>query len=55
MEFIEGDGNGKREERVLPNCCRWKRSGRHALGGGDSWEDSAVPRHGGDDWEAWTE
>jgi hypothetical protein len=32
----------------LPNCYRWKRSGRHGPGGGDGQEDGAVPERGGD-------
>jgi hypothetical protein len=38
-------------ERVLPNCCRWKRSGRCGSGSGDGREDGAVLGCGGDGWE----
>jgi hypothetical protein len=30
----------------LPNFCRWKRSGRRGLGGGDGREDNTVLGHG---------
>jgi hypothetical protein len=29
-------------------------AGRRGSGSGDGWEDSAVPRCGGDGWAAWT-